>query len=88
MVSLDLPCRPIMPLTLNASRPLRFRARYRIRNWRDYDVGLKRRGDLALWLDEAVIAGWKVPPRTTQGGQASDSNLAMLGGDDDRVRRH
>ncbi len=77
MVSLDQPCRPVMPLKLNTNRPLRFRARYRIRNWPQYEAGLKRRGDLTLWLDEAAIAGWQAPRRTTPGGQALYSDLAI-----------
>jgi hypothetical protein len=66
-----------MPVRLNPNRPKRFRARYRIRNWREYDAGLKRRGDLTLWLDEAAIAGWHASRRTTPGGQARYSNLAI-----------
>src|SRR5215211_6461051 len=77
MVSLDQSCRPIMPVRLNPNRPKRFRARYRIRNWREYDAGLKRRGDLTLWLDEAAIAGWHASRRTTPGGQTRYSNLAI-----------
>src|SRR5918994_1515495 len=68
---------PIMPFRLNPNRPKRFRARYRIRNWPQYEAGLKRRGDLTLWLDEAAIAGWQAPRRTTPGGQALYSDLAI-----------
>ena len=66
-----------MPLRLNPNRPKRFRARYRIRNWPQYEAGLKRRGDLTLWLDEAAIAGWHAARRTTPGGQALYSDLAI-----------
>src|SRR5215218_2518133 len=66
-----------MPLKMNTNRPLRFRARYRIRNWPQYEAGLKRRGDLTLWLDEAAIAGWQAPRRTTPGGQAWYSDVAV-----------
>src|SRR5829696_3207349 len=66
-----------MPVRLNPNRPKRFRARHRIRNWPQYEAGLKRRGDLALWLDEAAIAQWQAPRRTTVGGQALYSDLAI-----------
>jgi hypothetical protein len=66
-----------MPFGPDPARPKRFRAQYRIRNWRDYDAGLKRRGDLTLWLDEAALAGWRASRRTTPGGQASYSDLAI-----------
>jgi hypothetical protein len=52
-------------------------ARYRVRYWREYEAGLKRRGDLTLWLDQAAIAGWQAPQRSTPGGQARYSNLAI-----------
>src|ERR671933_2468773 len=71
------PPRSVMPFSPDPNRPKRFRATYRIRNWREYDAGLKRRGDLTLWLDEAAIAGWHAPRRTTPGGQASYSDLAI-----------
>src|SRR4028118_1642336 len=66
-----------MPVRPHPNRPKRFRARYRIRNWREYDAGLKRRGDLTLWLEEAAIAGWHASRRTTPGGQARYSDLAI-----------
>src|SRR5829696_7627761 len=66
-----------MPVRPHPNRPKRFRARYRIRNWPQYEAGLKRRGDLTLWLDQAAIAGWHASRRTTPGGQARYSNLAI-----------
>jgi transposase len=29
-----------------------------IRNWSDYNAGLKQRGSLTFWMDEDVLAGW------------------------------
>src|ERR687889_2890593 len=66
-----------MPLKFNNNRSKRFRAQYRVRNWPHYDAGLRRRGDLTLWLDEAAVAGWQAPRRTTPGGQARYSDLAI-----------
>src|ERR671933_2764854 len=77
MVRLDRPRHDPAMLKFNADRAFRFRAQYRIRNWRDYDAGLKRRGDLTLWLDEAALAGWRASRRTTPGGQTSYSDLAI-----------
>lgn len=31
---------------------------YRIRNWSEYNAGLKRRGSLTFWLDETVLKQW------------------------------
>ncbi len=62
----------------NAARRHRIpKARYRVQNWPAYEAGLKRRGDLTLWLDEAAIAGWQAPRRSTPGGQAWYSDLAI-----------
>ena len=67
-----------MPFKHNAARRHRIpRARYRVRNWREYEAGLTRRGDLTLWLDEAAMAGWQAPRRTTPGGQAWYSDVAI-----------
>jgi hypothetical protein len=44
-----------MPFKHHAARRHRIpQARYRVRNWRAYEAGLQRRGDLTLWLDEAA----------------------------------
>src|ERR687886_896757 len=77
MVRLDRPRHDPAMLKFNADRPFRFRAQYRIRNWPQYDAGLRQRGDLTLWLEEAAIAAWHAPRRTTPGGQPSYSDLAI-----------
>lgn len=33
--------------------------RYRITNWREYNRALVARGSVTLWIDEAVLAGWR-----------------------------
>jgi hypothetical protein len=68
----------VIPFRLNAARRHRIpRSRYRVRNWSAYEAGLKRRGDLALWIDETALEGWLAPRRTTPGGQAIYSDLAI-----------
>ena len=60
-----------MPFKHNAARRHRVpKARYRVQNRPVYEAGLKRRGDLTLWLDEDVLTGWQAPRRSTPGGQA------------------
>src|SRR3954454_484941 len=67
-----------MPFKYNAARRHRIpKTRYRIQNWPAYEAGLKRRGELTLWLDEAALAGWQAPRRTTPGGQARYSDAAI-----------
>jgi hypothetical protein len=60
-----------------AARHPRFRAKYRVRNWPEYEAGLRQRGNITLWLDEAALAEWNAPRRTTPGGQARYSDLAI-----------
>lgn len=33
--------------------------RYRIRNWRDYNSALVRRGSLTLWVEQSVVGRWR-----------------------------
>jgi hypothetical protein len=67
-----------MPFKHNAARRHRIpQARYRVQNWPAYEAGLRRRGDLTLWLDEDALAGWQAPRRTTPGGQAWYSDAAI-----------
>jgi hypothetical protein len=44
--------------------------RYRVRNWREYEAGLRKRGDLTLWFSEEAIAAWRAP---TSGGEIGES---------------
>lgn len=67
-----------MPFKFNAARRHRIpRARYRVRNWQAYEAGLRRRGDLTLWIDEAALDRWQAPPQNTPGGRAIYSDLAI-----------
>ena len=67
-----------MPIKHHAARRHRIpRARYRILNWPAYEAGLRRRGDVTFWLDEAAIAGWHAPRRTTPGVQPLYSDVAV-----------
>ena len=67
-----------MPFKHNAARRHRIpHARYRVTNWPAYEAGLRRRGDLTLWLDEAALTGWAAPKRSSPGGQPLHSELAI-----------
>ena len=67
-----------MPFKHNATRRYRIlKARYRVTNWPAYEAGLKRRGDMTFWLDEAALSGWQAPRRTTPCGQPRYSDLAI-----------
>lgn len=52
--------------------------RYRLRNWREYNAALVRRGSLTLWCDEAAVAGWvRREPTGRRGRSPTYSELAI-----------
>ena len=53
------------------------KARYRVRNWAEYDRGLVQRGDVRVWISAEALACWKAACRSTPGGQRRFSNLAV-----------
>ena len=68
-----------MPFKANAARRHHIpKQKRKVTNWADYNASLRRRGSLTLWFSEEAIAGWRAAPRTTRGGQAWYSPLAIL----------
>ena len=53
------------------------RSPYRIRNWPEYEAGLRNRGDLTVWLSDAALDAWKAPVSVKPGGQRIYSGLAI-----------
>ena len=67
-----------MPHKYNADRRHHIpRARYKVTNWSAYEAGLRQRGSLTVWFSEEAVAAWRAAPRTTPGGQARYSDLAI-----------
>jgi hypothetical protein len=56
----------------------KYKTKYRIRNWREYERGLRSRGDVTIWLSEEARAAWTPPNNGLRGGQRRYSNLAIL----------
>ena len=67
-----------MPHRFNEPRRHRIpRARYRVRNWPEYERALQQRGSLTVWLTPEALAAWQ-PPRTGQRGRPRDySDVAI-----------
>ncbi len=55
-----------------------YKTKYRIRNWSEYERGLRSRGDVTIWLSEEAIAAWTPPKNGLRGGQRRYSNLTIL----------
>ena len=50
---------------------------YRIRNWPEYEAGLRRRGDVTVWLSDDAINSWRALPSGMPGGQRTCANIAI-----------
>jgi transposase len=53
-----------------------------IRNWSNYNAGLKQRGSLTFWIDETVLSGWVEPGLSGKRGESryySDVAIATMG---------
>jgi len=78
---------PILPFKLNQDRryPIR-KQKHKVmnplgallRSWREYDASLRQRGNLTVWFTAEAVEAWRAEPRTTRGGQAWYSPLAIL----------
>ncbi|MGK0304128.1 MAG: hypothetical protein ACI89X_005036, partial [Planctomycetota bacterium] len=54
----------------------KYKAKYRVGNWSDYDRSLVERGNLSIWLSPNAIAQWNAKPSGRRGGQRKYSDLA------------
>ncbi len=56
----------------------KYKTRYRVQNWPEYERGLRARGDVTIWFSDEAVAAWTPPPSGRRGGQRQYSNLAIL----------
>src|SRR4029079_4260485 len=61
-----------MPARQAAPKPA-----YRIRNWKEYNDALVRRGSLTLWVDQAALQAWRYQGPARRGAQFRFSDLAI-----------
>ncbi|MGB7269341.1 MAG: IS5 family transposase [Albidovulum sp.] len=67
-----------MPHKFNADRRAKIpKQKQRVTNWSEYNEGLRRRGDLTVWISDDALDLWTAPRRTTPGGQPHYSDLAI-----------
>lgn len=55
------------------------KARYRVRNWAEYNQALVRRGSITLWISDDVISAWQATPSNPRprGGQQKYADGAI-----------
>ncbi len=55
----------------------KYKTKYRVGNWAEYDRALVRRGDVTIWLSPEAIATWEPAGVGKRGGQLKYSDLAI-----------
>ncbi len=55
----------------------KFKTRYRVTNWVDYDHALVQRGDITLWITSAAIKAWTAKSSGQRGAPRKYSDLAI-----------
>src|SRR3954447_4112955 len=53
------------------------KARYQVKNWRQYDQALQNRGRLTVWVTPEAIAAWQAPATGQRGRARYYSDLAI-----------
>ena len=54
-----------------------YKTEYRVRNWREYEQGLRARGDVTIWFSEEATANWISRSAGARGGPRLYSDLAI-----------
>ncbi len=55
----------------------KYKTKYRVSNWADYDRALVQRGDITIWISEEAIAAWKSAPTGRRGAQRKFADAAI-----------
>ncbi len=56
----------------------KYKTKYRVTNWQEYERGLRSRGDITLWFSDEASEAWTPPKNGRRGGQPRYSNLAIV----------
>lgn len=55
----------------------KYKTKYREKNWREYEQGLRDRGDVTIWFSDAAAAKWVPRGKRQRGEQREYSDLAI-----------
>ena len=55
----------------------KYKTKYRVGNWAEYDRALVQRGDITLWISTDAMDAWKPAPSGRRGGQKKFSDHAI-----------
>jgi hypothetical protein len=56
---------------------LKYKAKYRVKNWASYDRALVQRSNVTVWLSPEALVEWTPPSVGKRGGQLKYSTLAI-----------
>ncbi|WP_310619995.1 transposase [Flexibacterium corallicola] len=62
---------------LNDRRHKFSKAQLKVTNWAHYNESLRRRGDIAIWVDASVANSWLAPAVKRRGRPSTFSDLAI-----------
>jgi hypothetical protein len=65
-------------LSMNSRVHPKYKTKYQVTNWAEYDRALVRRGDITLWISEEAIEGWKPASSGNRGGQNKFSDKVVV----------
>ena len=55
----------------------KYKTKYSVKNWPEYEQGLRNRGDVMIWFSEDAVAGWIPRGKRRRGAQRRYSDLAI-----------
>ncbi len=55
----------------------KYKTKYRVGNWPEYDRSLVQRGDITPWISPDAIESWRPTPSGRRGGQLKYSDVAI-----------
>ncbi|GAH43511.1 unnamed protein product, partial [marine sediment metagenome] len=55
----------------------KYKTRYRVTNWAEYDRSLVQRGDLTLWITPAALRTWTLKSPGRRGSPRRYSDIAI-----------
>ena len=55
----------------------KYKTKYRVSNWAEYDRALVQRGDITLWISTDAVDAWKPAPSGRRGGQRKFADHAI-----------
>ncbi len=55
----------------------KYKTKYRVGNWQEYERALVQRGDFTLWISDDAVEAWRPSSSGRRGGQRKFSDVAI-----------